>query len=96
MEIQKGIFGILQAGKIENDKLKLHIAKFVYDPAPINPGLWWHQTYALKLSLVLDDLGVKYEHQSDITHFLSALKTIYNISEDWDGKLYCIINLKWY
>ena len=39
MEIQKGTYGIPQAGKIANDKLKLHLAKFVYDPAPISPGL---------------------------------------------------------
>ena len=28
MEIQKGMYGLPQAGKIANDKLKLHLAKF--------------------------------------------------------------------
>ena len=40
MVIQKGMYGLLQALKIANDKLKLHLAKFVYEPAPITPGLW--------------------------------------------------------
>ena len=44
MEIQKGMFGLPQAGKIANDKMKLHMTKIGYDPAPIIPGLWRHQT----------------------------------------------------
>ena len=44
----------------------------------------------------MDDFGIKYERQEDITHILGALKTIYNISEDWDGKLYCGLNLEFY
>ena len=42
MEIQKGMYGLPQAAKIANDKLKLHLAKFGYEPAPITPGLWRH------------------------------------------------------
>ena len=42
MEIQKGMYGLPQAGKIANDKPKLHLAKFGYEPAPITPGLWRH------------------------------------------------------
>ena len=44
MEIQKGMYGLPQAEKIANDKLKLHLAKFGYEPAPITLGLWRHQT----------------------------------------------------
>ena len=51
----------------------------------------------LKLATTLDnDYGIKYERQEDITHLIDALKAIYKISEDWDGKLYCSINLKQY
>ena len=71
------------------------MAKFGYDPAPTPPGLWQHQTRPLQLSLVVDDFVVKYERQEDITHLLNTLKTIYKISEDWGGKLYCGLNLKW-
>ena len=94
MEIQKGMYGLPQAGKIANDKLKLHLAKFGYEPAPITPGLWRHQTRPLQFSMVVDDFGIKYERQEDITHILDILKTIYKISEDWDGKLYCGLKLE--
>ena len=72
MEIQKGMYGIPQAGKIANDKLKLHLAKFGYEQAPITPGLWRHQTCLLRFSLVVDEFGVKYEHQEDITHLIDV------------------------
>ena len=93
MEIQKGMYGLPQAGNIANDKLKLHLAKFGYKPAPITPGLWRNQTTPLQFSLVVDDFGIKYERQEGIKHLLNALKEIYKISEDWDGKLYCGLNL---
>ena len=73
METRKGVYGLPQAGKIANDKLKLHLAKFGYEPELITPGMWRHQTRPLKFSLVVDDFGVKYEHQEDITHILNAL-----------------------
>ena len=82
------MYGLSQSGKIANDKLKLHLAKFGYKPSPITPSLWRHQNHPLQLSLVVEYFGIKYERQEDITHILDALKTIYKISEDWDGKLY--------
>ena len=95
MEIPKGMYGIPQTGKIANDKIKLHMAKFGYDAAPITPILWRHQTRPLQFLLLMDDFGVKYEHQVDITHLLDALKIIFELSEYWGGKLYCGINLDW-
>ena len=89
------MYGLPQAGKIANDKLKLYLAKFGYEPASITPGLWMHQTRPLQFSLVVDYFGIKYERQEDIIHLIDALKTIYKISEDWDGKLYCDQNLEW-
>ena len=88
------MYGLPQAGKIANDKCKFHLAKFGYEPAPITLGVWRHQTRHLQFSLVVHDFGIKYERQEDITHLLDALKTIYKISEDWDGKLYCGLNLE--
>ena len=93
MEIQKCMYGLPQVRKIENDKLKLHLAKFGYEPSPITPGLWWNQTRPLQFLLIINDFGIKYEHQEDITHLLEALKKIYKISEDWYAKLYCGLNL---
>ena len=93
MHIPKGVYWLTKVGKIANNKLKLQLAKLGHEPAPIMPGLWRHQARLLQFSLVVDDFGVKYERQADITHILDALKTIYNISEDWGGKIYRGLNL---
>ena len=77
MEIQKAIYWLPQASKVANDKLKLHLAKFGYELETITPGLWRHQTRPLQFSLVVDDFGIKYERQKEITHLPDALKTIY-------------------
>ena len=70
MEIQKGVYGLPQSGNIANDILKLHLDKFGYNPAPIPPDLLRHQTRPFQFSLVVDDFGIKYERQEDITHIL--------------------------
>ena len=93
MHIPKGVYWLTKVGKIANNKLKLHLAKLGYEPAPIMSGLWRHQTRPLQFSMVVDDFGVKYERQADIIHLLDALKTIYKISEDWGGNIYRVINL---
>ena len=74
MEVQEGMYGLPQAGIIANDKLNLHLAKFGYKPAPITPGFWRHQTRPLQFSLLVNDFGIKYERQEDITHLLDSLR----------------------
>ena len=96
MEIQKYMYGLPQSGIIAYDTLKLHPEKFGYEPAPITTGLWRLQTRPLQFSLLVDDFGVKYECQADITYLLDSLKTIYKISEYWYGKLFCGLRLEWY
>ena len=65
--------------KNSNDKLKLHISKFGYKPAPITPCLRRYQTHPLQCSIVVDDFGIKYERQEDITHILDELKNLQDI-----------------
>ena len=61
MEIEKIVYGLTQSGKIPNDKLKLRMFKFGYDPAPITTGFRRHQTRPLKFLLSVNYFEVKYE-----------------------------------
>ena len=79
MDIQKWMYRLPQSIEVANDKLKINMAKFGYYPEPISLGLWRHRKSPLQFSLVLDDFGVKYEHQEEITHLLDALKSIYKM-----------------
>ena len=44
MQIQKGIPGLKQAGRIANYRLRIHLAKFGYTPVARTPVLWKHAT----------------------------------------------------
>ena len=44
LEIRKGMPGLKQAGRIANNTLKIHLAKFGYSPFAQNPSLWKHST----------------------------------------------------
>ena len=60
IEIQKGIYGLPQAGKIAHDELKKHLATFGYAPCQLTPELWKHNKRPISFLLVVDDFAVKY------------------------------------
>ena len=68
------MYGLTKAEKNTNYKLNMHLSKFGYEQAPITLGLWQHQTRHLQFSLVVDNLGLKLERQTDINHLLNAKK----------------------
>ena len=59
------------------------------------PDLWNHDTKDTLFSLVVDDFAIKYTSLDNSQNLLNALKTKYNIFEDWKVQLYIGINLKW-
>jgi hypothetical protein len=83
IEIQKGMYGLPQAGIIANELLQRNLAKDGYRPTTHTHGLWTHDTRPISFSLVVDDFGVKYvgrEHK----HLMTCIKKNYNISSDWN------------
>jgi hypothetical protein len=42
IEIRKGMYGLPQAGKLANQQLTTHLAKYGYKPTEHTPGLWRH------------------------------------------------------
>jgi endonuclease I len=43
----------------------------------------------------VDDFGIKYVDQEHAQHIVDASGTLYKLTTDWDGSLYCGITLKW-
>ena len=60
MEIRKGIYELLQAGKLANTLLKKRLAACGYIECKHTPGLFWHIFRLLTFTFVVDDFGVKY------------------------------------
>ena len=49
----------------------------------------------MSFTLVVDDFGIKYVGKEHADDLLAALTDHYKIENDWEGKLYCHIELRW-
>ena len=56
--IVKGMYGLKQAARLTNDKLRDHLAPFGYFPDPQAPNIWKHKTSSIVFCLCVDDFGV--------------------------------------
>jgi hypothetical protein len=95
VEIRKGMYGLPQAGYIANERLARHLATAGYLPAKSTPGLYTHSTRPICFSLVVDDFGVRYVGKEHADHLVSTLSSLYSITTDWTGTLYCGLTLHW-
>jgi hypothetical protein len=95
IEVQKGMYGLHQAGILANLLLSKRLAPHGYRQTKSTPGLWTHDTLPVTFSLVVDDFGVKYEGLANAQHLINALEQHYTVSKYWTGALYCGITLHW-
>jgi hypothetical protein len=94
-EIQKGMYGLPQAGILTNELLQRNIAKDNYRLTTHTHGLWTHDTRPISFSLVVDEFGVKYVGREHAEHLMACIRKNYNISSDWNGGAYCGLTLDW-
>ena len=94
-EIQKGMYGLPQAGMLANKLLKMRLVRHGYYECRHTPGLWRHQWRPITFVLVVDDFGVKFKGKQHAQHLAAALKEHYDVTMDWKGELYIGISLKW-
>jgi hypothetical protein len=95
IEIQKGMYGLPQAGILANELLQRNLAQDGYRPTTHTHGLWTHDTHPISFLLAVDDFGVKYVGREHAEHLMTCIKKNYNISSDWNGTAYCGLTLEW-
>jgi hypothetical protein len=95
IEVQKGMYGLPQAGIFANQILAHRLAIHGYYQTKFTPGLWRHVNRPIQFTLVVDDFGVQYVGREHAQHLIYAPETEYTVSKDWTGALYCGITLKW-
>jgi hypothetical protein len=95
IEIQKGMYGLPQAGILANELFQRNLAKDGYRPTTHTHGLWTHDTCPISFSLVVDDFGAKYAGRKRAEHLMACIKKNYKISSDWNGTAYCGLTLDW-
>jgi hypothetical protein len=85
IEVQKGMYGLPQAGILTNQLLARRLAIHGYHQTKFTPGLWRHVTRPIQLTLVVEDFGVQYVGEEHAHHLIAALETDYTVSKDWTG-----------
>jgi len=95
IQIEKGMYGLPQAGKIANEELQHHLRPFGYKPCPRTPGLWKHDTRQISFALVVDDFAVKYVKKEDLEHLLKSIQSKYVTTIDRQATQFCGITLAW-
>ncbi len=88
-KIQKGMYGLPQAGIIAQQLLEERLQKHGYHQSQTLPGLWKHDTCPISFSLVVDNFGVKYVGEENTQHLLDTVQNYYKCSCDWKGERYC-------
>jgi len=59
IKIQKGMYGLPQAGILAQELLEQRLNKHCYRQSPITPGLWRHNYRPISFTLCVDDFGIK-------------------------------------
>jgi hypothetical protein len=86
IKIQKGMYGLPQAGILAQELLKKCLNKHGYCQSPLTPGLWRHDFRPISFTLCVDDFGIKYVGCEHAKHLASILSKHYRCSHDWNGQ----------
>ena len=94
-EIRKGMYGILEAGRLANDLLQATTKKHGYIEATNTPGYWKHIWKPISWTLIADDFGFKYTNKRHVDELIKIMSQWYVMKMDWEGTSFGGITLKW-
>jgi hypothetical protein len=95
IKIRKGMYGLKQTGLLANQLLQKSLAPFGYYFARHTPGLCLHKSRPIAFSLILDDFAVNCMGKQHADHLINALLQSYELTTDWEAKVYSGMSLKW-
>ena len=86
-EVNKGMYGLPQAGLLAQNRLIEHLAAHGYHQTTTT-CLFRHVDNGTDFILVVDDFGVKYATKEGVLHLIDTLQKLYVITIDWTGSKY--------
>eukprot|EP00804_Cyclotella_cryptica_P016746 CCRYP_002051-RA/>CCRYP_002051-RA protein AED:0.35 eAED:0.35 QI:0/0/0/0.66/1/1/3/0/318 len=95
VRIQKGMYGLPQAGIIAQRLLEQRLHANGYHQSKSNPGFWTHHWQPICFALCVDDFRVRYVGKEHADHLINKLKGHNDISTDWEGCRYIGLTLHW-
>jgi hypothetical protein len=81
-QINGGMYGLPQAGKLANDLLVDRLTAAGYIQSKHVNGLFKHTTLPIQFCLIVDDFGVKYVGRDNALHLVNLLASHYKITQD--------------
>lgn len=94
-QVNKGMYGLPQAGILAFELLKKRLAQYGYHPTKHTHGLWKHESSDLSFVLVVDDFSIKYTDRAQAERLFTILRQWYPVKIDWDAALFCGITTTW-
>ena len=82
VDIQWGIYGIMQAGIITQELIDKILKKKGYHQIRITPGFRTHKWRPICFALCVDDFGVKHVEKQHAEHLMTVLIKHYKISSN--------------
>ncbi len=97
VEVQKGMYGLPQAGILVKKLLQKRLAIRGYYQCQHTPGQWRHMWRDITFCLVVDNFGIKTTSMANMKHLVTSLKEHYPIAVavDGTGSLFCGVKLMW-
>jgi uncharacterized membrane protein YgcG len=93
-QINKGMYGLPQAGLLAQQRLVKHLGGSGYMQSDIVPCLFRHVDNGITFVLVVDDFGIKYTNPAGRDHLLATLRQKYKITYDPKGEHYLGMTVK--
>ena len=95
IKIKRGMYGLKQAALLAYHHLLTFLKPAGYIPIANSIGMWKHRTRKTIFCLCIDDFGIKYMNDEDLTHLLTILRANYGVTVDKEGRNFCGLNLDW-
>jgi Reverse transcriptase (RNA-dependent DNA polymerase) len=93
--VDKGMYGLPQAGKVASDYLIPRLKAAGYEETGRVPGLFKHTSNSIIFALVVDDFLIQYSKLEDLEYLFSTLRKNYEITVDMTASKFCGMTLEW-
>lgn len=95
VEIILALYGLLQAGRLSQQRLIRHLEVHGYKQATHTSCLFNHISRPVSFTLIVDNFGIKYTGRQHAEHLLTTLRLLYPITVNWVGDKYIGYTIKW-
>ena len=95
LKVQKGMYGLLQAGILVHQLLEERLNEYGYEQSKICLGLWKPISQPISFTLCVDNFWIKYVEWKHVKHLLNVLNMHYKRTINWECQKYLGMHIDW-